>query len=90
MTKPEPDVVRRHQTCQVAFEHECKRFCVHYGYKHRSDVQVRLEDSGEVFLSVYDEARYPNRNAQVSVPFTLFVKKLPEFIEHLTATKGET
>lgn len=90
MTKPEPHVVKRHQTCQVAFDHECTRFCLRYGYEHRNTVQVRLEDSGEVFLSVYDEARYPNRTAQVSVPFELFAKKLPEFIEHLGATKGET
>ena len=90
MSEVKADVVRRHQTCQVAFEHKCKRFCVHYGYKHRSDVQVRLEDSGEVFISIYDETRYPNRTAQVSVSFELFASKLPEFIEHLMATKGTT
>ncbi len=82
--KPEADVVRRHQTCQVAFEHACKRFAIHYGYKQRSDVQIRLEDNGDVYLSSSDETRrHPARLLTVTVPFKLFAQELPEFIKHL-------
>ena len=83
----EPDKTTRYQACQVEFEHTCSRFAVHYGYKGRSQVQVRL-DGEEVYLSVYDESRYPDRTISVSVPFELFAEKLPEFIRHLLAVRG--
>ena len=50
---------------------------------------MRLEDNGEVFLSIYDETKYPNRSTQVSVPFSVFADKLPAFIEHLQASCAE-
>jgi hypothetical protein len=83
----EPDTTKRYQACRVEFEHTCNRFAVHYGYKGRSQVQVRL-DGEEVYLSVHDEARYPDRLVSVSVPFELFAEKLPEFIRHLQAVRG--
>ena len=84
----EPDKTKRYQTCQVAFEHVDSRFAVHYGYKGRSQTQIRLEDNGEVYLSVHDEARrYPEESVSVTVPFALFATKLPEFIRHLEAVK---
>ena len=82
----EPDKATRYQTCRVEFEHTCSRFAVHYGYKGRSQVQVRL-DGEEVYLSVHDESRYPDRTISVSVPFELFAEKLPEFIRHLQAVR---
>ena len=83
----EADIVKRWKSCQVEFEHEEKRFAAHHGYKQRDTVQIRLEDNGDIYLSDYSDIRYPNRIISVSIPFNIFIKEFPQFIEHLQAVK---
>ena len=60
------------------------RFYVHYGYKDRCSVQVRLEESGEVYLCVAPE--HPSYGyVTTTVPFDLFVKEFKGFIKQLAA-----
>jgi hypothetical protein len=66
-----------------------RKFSVHYGYKQYNHVQVRLEDSGEVYLSSYDAARHPSRTVAACVPFHVFAERLPAFIAQLQAIAAD-
>jgi len=64
------------------------KFMIGFGYKERSSIQIRLEESGEIYASVFpNEGAYNARSA--TVPFKLFVDQFYEFLAHLNAVHHE-
>ena len=85
MEKPEPETRYVHGSVPVKLDAPLSCFKVWHGYKHRNQVQIRLEDDGTVSLFSMDETRYPETNASARVRFGTLVKALPGFIRHLEA-----
>ncbi len=83
--KPVATIRTEHTTCEVKCEFPNDRFWVRYG--QRSDVQVRLEPSGDVYLCNTNYDKW--KTTWAVVPFELFARELPEFIERLQVLAGE-
>jgi len=77
-----------YQSQQCVFDVSADIFRIRCGYKNRDEVQVRLEQDGQVYLCCWNEGNYPEKNVSTKVDFDIFFRELPEFIKHLEAVQN--
>lgn len=89
----EPEIKTHYEEQSCKFEVPMDRIYLRHGYKERDSVQVRYDggqgDEAKIYLCDSREGRYPDKIVAARIPFDIFLKAWPNFIEHVAALTHE-
>ncbi|KKL78589.1 hypothetical protein LCGC14_2023370 [marine sediment metagenome] len=86
MTAPAADIITFHQNQSAHYDFPLDRLRIRFGHEGEDEIQIRLEDDGDIFLCYDDRcAKFGEHSAWVNVSFDLFKKEWPAFVKHLRA-----
>jgi hypothetical protein len=88
MDKPEASLKYVHGEIPAVLPYREDRIKIHYGYKNRSSIQIRLEQNGDIYCCIYKEYK-TNKLTTVTVPFEVFLEVMEEVLPTM-AGRAET